>query len=250
MEVFIVKDAAEGAWFVAQKVIQLLVGRPQVILGLATGETQKPVYEQLVQSYLKKTISFAEVTTFNLDEYVGLPSDHPSSYRSFMEAHLFSHVDLPPLQRHGLNGMAIDLLAESERYENLLKSKGPIDLQLLGLGRNAHIGFNEPGSSFESRTRVEFLAKSTRLDNQKHFANPEEMPTRVLTVGVGNILEAQQIILAAYGKNKARAVVQMIEGPRTEEVPASALQGHPNLVVVVDQSAAHELKKRELYRLC
>ena len=192
-------------------------------------------------------ISFAEATTFNLDEYVGLAPDHPCSYHHFMAQTLFNATDFNPERTFLPKGDARDPVAEAQRYQALVQSKGPIDLQLLGVGTNGHIGFNEPTSSFGSRTRIKTLTNATRASNKKYFAEEDERPRYAITVGIQTILDSREIILLATGKSKASAVAAMVEGALSASCPASALQLHPAATVILDQDAASKLKLKEYY---
>jgi glucosamine-6-phosphate deaminase len=225
----------------AEWVIEQIRSKPKSVLGLPTGETPRELYSILCESYATGHLDFAEVITFNLDEYVGLPPTHPSSYHSYMNRHLFSKVNLNPSHCFIPNGMAIDLDQECAHYEELIRQKGPVDLQILGIGRDGHIGFNEPGSTMDSLTRVQTLAPTTLEDNSKQFQNPQEMPRQVITMGVGTILRARQIVLLAYGEGKAWAVSQMIEGLVSTAVPATFLQTHPDVTIIIDSEAAKSL---------
>lgn len=210
-------------------------------LGLATGGTPVGMYQELVRRYQTGEISFRNVRTFNLDEYVGLPADHPQSYRSFMRTHLFDHVDVDAENTYIPDGMASDPEAEARRYDRLLTEYGPIDAQVLGIGTNGHIGFNEPGTPFESRTHVIELAQATRESNARFFDSIDEVPRYAITVGIANILEAKAILLLARGANKAEALRRAFTEAPTPSVPASALQRHPNVTVIADREAAEGL---------
>lgn len=215
----------------------LIQTNPRAVLGLATGSTPVGIYEELVRSFRKGLISFKLATTFNLDEYAGLPADHPESYHAYMQQHLFSHVDFDPGRCHLPNGMAPDLDAECIRYNELLEAAKQIDLQILGLGHNGHIGFNEPDHALNSGTHLVKLKESTRQANARFFSSIDEVPTHALTMGVGTILKAKTILLIVRGEEKAQIVHQALTGPIRTEIPASLLQTHPNLVVLLDQEA-------------
>lgn len=215
----------------------LIQTNPRAILGLATGSSPIGIYRELVAAYRKGAVSFKQVTTFNLDEYVGLPKGHPESYRSFMERHLFHQVDLQPERAHVPDGNAEDLEAECRHYNELLDQAKQIDLQILGLGLNGHIGFNEPNHSLISGTHVVKLNDSTRQANARFFSSIDEVPTHALTMGVGTILKAKTILLVVRGAEKAEMVHRALTGPIQTEVPASLLQTHPNVVVLMDQDA-------------
>ncbi|WP_438447630.1 glucosamine-6-phosphate deaminase [Gorillibacterium sp. sgz5001074] len=215
----------------------LIRTNPRAVLGLATGSTPIGIYEELVRVYRKGLISFKSVTTFNLDEYAGLPADHPESYRSFMERHLFSHIDLPAGQSHIPDGNAPDLEAECKRYDRLLEDAKQIDLQILGVGHNGHIGFNEPDHALRSGTHIVKLRETTREANARFFPTLDAVPTHALTMGVGTILKAKTILFIARGADKAEIVHEALTGPIRTELPASLLQTHPNVVVLLDAEA-------------
>lgn len=215
---------------------------PRAVLGLATGSTPVGIYRCLVRDYREGLISFKEVTTFNLDEYVGLPADHPASYNAFMREHLFNHVDLPETSAFLPDGTARDLEEECRRYETLLSSKGPVDLQVLGIGRNGHIGFNEPDRELVAGTHVVELAEDTRQANARFFDSPQDVPKRAVTMGIRNIFQARTILLVAKGREKAEAVRQALEGPITTDCPASLLQIHPHVIVMLDRAAGELLQ--------
>jgi len=225
-----------------------LAHRGYRVLGLPTGGTPLRLYGALVAGYRRGEVDFAEVHTFNLDEYLGLSPDHPQSYRHFMEENLFSQVNLRPEKVHFLSGLPADIEAECEHYERAIKELGGIALQILGIGRDGHIGFNEPTSSLASRTRDKTLTRETVEDNRRFFAREEDVPRWALTMGVGTILEAREVLLLATGRAKANAVAAMVEGPVTAMCTASALQMHPRVTVIVDEAAAAKLDRDEYYR--
>jgi glucosamine-6-phosphate deaminase len=212
----------------------LIRRRPSAVLGLPTGSTPEGFYRALVA----KGVSFRQVRTFNLDEYVGLPREHPESYYRFMAEHLYRHVDLDPANIHIPDGMAPDPEAECRRYEEALRQAGHLDLVLLGLGLNGHIGFNEPGTPWDVRTRRVQLAESTRQANARFFDSPDQVPREALTMGIGTMLEARQILLLASGPAKASIVRDVVRGEPSVMVPATALRGHPNVTVLLDREAA------------
>jgi glucosamine-6-phosphate deaminase len=223
------------------KIVQAQIAvKPDSVLGLATGSTPLGTYRKLVEM-AKDGLDFSQVTTFNLDEYVGLAGDHPQSYRYYMEQNLFSGVNIPREKTFIPNGTAADLAAECAAYEEKIKGAGGIDLQLLGIGSNAHIGFNEPGSEFGSTTRLVDLAESTIEDNSRFFASREEVPTQAISMGIKSIMQAKQIVLMANGENKADAIWATVLGPVTSDVPASVLQLHPFVTLVLDEAAASKL---------
>lgn len=220
----------------------LVQTNPRAVLGLATGGTPVGVYEQLVSDYRRGLVSFRQATSFNLDEYVGLPIDHPESYHSYMHQHLFRHIDLPADQTHIPNGNAEDLEAECRRYDERIADAGQIDLQLLGIGHNGHIGFNEPAHALIRGTHVVDLAEETRRANARFFNSIDEVPRQALTMGVGTILKAKTILLIVRGADKAEIVKRALTGPITTDCPASLLQTHPHLVVLLDEEAGRLMR--------
>jgi glucosamine-6-phosphate deaminase len=247
MKVLIQRDAAKAVGCVAGLIAARLRRVPDSVLGLATGGTMEAVYARLIALHRASEVSFLQARSFNLDEYVGLAPDHPCSYWRYMRAHLFDHVDLPPEAALLPRGDAPDPEAEAQRYEAAIVAAGDIGLQLLGLGANGHIGFNEPTSSLSSLTRIKTLTRATRAANARFFVHPEEVPRLAITMGIGTILRAGEVVLLAYGAAKADAVAAMIEGPLAAACPASALQLHRKVTVVVDQAAAARLALREYY---
>ena len=244
MEV-ITRGTAEQAVKLVARVLEARIrAKPDAVLGLATGRTMERVYAELVGS----GVSLARCTSFNLDEYIGLSPEDPNSYRSYMNAHLFSKTDIDLANTHVPDGSASDLKAAAQDYENRISQAGGIDLQLLGIGEAGHIGFNEPLSSLMSRTRDKALTPVTRAQNAGMFGgDPGQVPKRALTMGVGTILDARELILLATGPAKANIVARAIEGPVTSMVSASALQLHPNCKIIVDDAAASQLEGREYY---
>jgi glucosamine-6-phosphate deaminase len=248
MEIVVFADAAAASRHAADVVADLLRRRPDAVLGLATGSTPERLYAELVRRHQEEDLSFAAVRTFNLDEYLGLPPDHPESYRAFMERQLFSKVDLDPGNVNIPNGLTEDPRGEGAAYERAIRAAGGIDLQVLGIGGDGHIGFNEPSSSLGSRTRIKTLTPQTVRDNARFFDSEEEVPRHVLTMGVGTILEAREVLLLAFGEKKAGAVEDAVEGPITATCPASALQMHRSARVILDEAAASQLARREYYQ--
>lgn len=249
MKVLIFDAPEEAVQRAAQLIIDQVHAKSHSVFGLATGGTMSPVYEQLSNAYEKSNVCFANATSFNLDEYVGLSPKHPCSYHEFMRQELFSKTDFNPANTFLPKGDAADPNIEADRYEVLIQERGPIDLQLLGIGGNGHIGFNEPTSSLASRTRVKTLTEATRSANKQFFTAGEKQPNHAITTGIGTILDSRKIILLALGEHKAKAVVGMIEGPLGAHNPASVLQMHPAVTILLDQAAASELKLREYYFL-
>jgi len=217
---------------------------PRSVLGLATGSTPLGIYRQLIEWYRKGDLDFAEVTTFNLDEYAGLKSDHPQSYKAFMNDNLFDHININRTKIHFPDGNSTQILAECTRYDDLIRNKGGIDMQLLGLGHNGHIGFNEPGIAFEKETHYIRLSDSTRQANARFFTNGETVPDHAFTMGIKAIMQAKKILLAVSGNSKAKILKSALTGPVLPEVPGSILQLHPDLTVVADTDALIELLKK------
>jgi len=216
--------------------------KPNIILGLATGGTPVKMYKELIKLNKDGKIDFSKVKSFNLDEYLGLSGDHDQSYRYFMNDNLFNHINIDKSNTSVLSGKAADPTAECKAYEDAIKKAGGIDIQLLGIGGNGHIAFNEPGSAKDSRTRVVDLTEETIKDNARFFKNASDVPRQALSMGNGSILEAKEIVLIADKASKADAIVKSIEGPVTEDVPASLLRNHPNVTFVIDKDAASKLK--------
>ncbi|MBI1172305.1 glucosamine-6-phosphate deaminase [bacterium] len=247
MKVLIKSDAARAVDCVAGLIVARLQRLPTSVLGLATGGTMEAVYARLIAAHREGAVSFARARSFNLDEYVGLAPDHPCSYWRYMREHLFDRVDFPPGATLLPRGDAPDPEAEAQRYEAAIVAAGDIGLQLLGLGTNGHIGFNEPTSSLSSLTRIKTLTRSTRAANARFFDRPEDVPRLAITMGIGTILRAQEVILLACGPAKAEAAAALIEGPLAAACPASALQLHRKVTVVLDQAAASRLALRDYY---
>ncbi|MCR8657202.1 glucosamine-6-phosphate deaminase [Paenibacillus endoradicis] len=210
---------------------------PSAILGLATGGTPIGIYEQLVQTYKRGLVSFNKVTTFNLDEYVGITPEHHQSYSYYMRQHLFNQVDINIEQAYVPCGTATDLEEECVRYDRLIENTGQIDIQLLGLGHNGHIGFNEPSHALLSGTHIVELAEATKTANARYFSAEEEVPQKAITMGVGMILKAKNILLVVKGEDKAEIVKRALTGPISTNCPASLLQTHPHLTVLLDRAA-------------
>lgn len=249
MEIVILPTARDAELLAARIVADRLAANPHLVLGCATGATMEGIYAELVRLHREEGLSFARATTFNLDEYVGLEPSDERSYHYYMRRHLFTHVDLRPERAHLPNGVAADLDAEARAYEAAIETAGGIDLQLLGLGRTGHIGFNEPLSALMSRTRHIALTPTTREQNAPMFGgDPSQVPERALTMGVGTILGAREILMVVTGEHKAGILAQATEGPITAMISATALQLHPHCVVMVDEAAASKLAGREHYK--
>jgi glucosamine-6-phosphate deaminase len=222
--------------------------KPALTLGLATGGTMVGVYKHLVRLHKEGSLDFSRVVTFNLDEYLGLSAAHPQSFHLFMQEHLFAHINIDHRNIHIPDGTIRGNYDQyCAGYEEAIRKAGGIDLQLLGIGRNGHIGFNEPTSSIGSRTRLKVLSQETLDDNSKFFSPSEESPRCAITMGIGTILEAGKILLLATGASKAAAVAKSIEGPITSAVSASALQLHPDVTFIIDDAAASQLTQRDYY---
>lgn len=248
MEVVILDSPAAGATLVADIVTRLLRDQPTAVLGLATGSSVSPIYAELIARVRRGEVSFSGAQAFLLDEYVGLPWGHPQRYSTVIATELTDHVDLPAAAVHGPDGTAADIPAECQRYEAAIAAAGGIDLQLLGIGRDGHIGFNEPSSSLASRTRLKTLTRATRADNARFFDGPETVPQHVLTQGLATIGAARHVVLIAAGGRKASPIAAAVEGPVTASCPASVLQLHPHVTVVVDEAAASELRLGDYYK--
>lgn len=222
--------------------------KKNLALGLATGTTPLGVYKELIELHQKKEIDFSGVQTFGLDEYLGLEGDHPQSFAHYMKENFLKHLNIKKENIFRLDGKPSDIDTHCQEYEDKIKSCGGIDVQILGIGRNGHIGFNEPGSSLSSRTRVKTLTEETVKDNACFFDNEREVPRFCLTMGIGTVMEAKMIILLASGGNKKDAVRQCVEGPVTASVPASVLQLHPQAKIIVDEDAGALLSRKGYYK--
>lgn len=248
MEVVIRPTEQDAAALTARLIAQELSANPFLVLGLATGRTMERVYALLVQMHREADLDFSKAVTFNLDEYVGLPATHPCSYRQYMNQHLFNHINIDSRRTYLPNGMARDIPTECRQYEQRIRNNGGIGLQLLGIGRSGHIGFNEPLSALRSRTREKALTPETVAQNSPLFGGPDKMPRWAITMGVGTILECRRCLLLATGAEKAEIVAKAVEGPITAMVSATALQLHPSCTVIVDEAAAANLEQAEYYR--
>ena len=248
MEVIIQPAKEAAARMVARIIARELRANPHLVLGLATGTTMECVYRALVRMRREEGLDFSLCSTFNLDEYVGLFPSDPNSYRHYMNRHLFGHVNIDLRNTHLPNGLAEDLDQECRRYEATIQRFGGIELQLLGIGKAGHIGFNEPLSALRSRTRVKALTPTTLRQNAPFFGGEDKMPRRAITMGVGTIIEARRCLLLATGESKAAVLAQAVEGPITSMISASALQLHARCTVVVDEAAAGKLQAADYYR--
>lgn len=244
INISIVKDYGEMSRRAARIIADAIRNKPNLVLGLATGGTPVGCYQELIRMHKEEGLDFSRVITFNLDEYIGLLPEHPQSYRYFMNENLFCHVNIRMENTHVLDGTSDDSRKTCEEFEDAIRKAGGIDLQLLGIGGNGHIAFNEPGSPFDSRTMVVSLSERTIKDNARFFKSIDEVPRQALTMGIGTIMEARKIILLASGARKAEAVAKSVEGPITTDVPASVLQRHPDCTFIPDEAAASKLSSK------
>ena len=221
---------------IAEEFIKVINKKPNAVLGLATGTSPLQVYADLAKANKEGRVTFKDVATFNLDEYIGLEGTHNQSYRYFMNENLFNHIDINKERTHVLKGTG-DYLAYANQYDKLIEEFGGIDIQILGIGSDGHIAFNEPGTPFDSLTHVAELAESTIVDNSRLFNDISEVPTKAVTMGLKSIMNARKIVLIATGKNKAKAIYNLLKGPKTEEVPCSILQDHKDCTIYCDEEA-------------
>src|SRR5690554_6730334 len=240
MKIVKVKNYDELSQVASEYVLDLVRSKPNATLGLATGSSPIGLYKNLIKAFNNNEVSFKDVKTYNLDEYCNLKKSHPESYYTFMHVNLFDHIDVLEENIHIPEGNGEDLDALCEQYNGLLH-KANIDLQILGIGSNGHIGFNEPGTPFDQETFIVELAQKTREDNKRFFNNIDEVPTHAITMGIKNIVSAKQIVLVASGFGKSDAIYNLVNGPKTIDFPASILQDHPNVIVIVDEEAASKL---------
>jgi glucosamine-6-phosphate deaminase len=248
MEIVILPGSKAIAALAADAVEDLLERKPDAVLGLATGSSPLPVYTELAVRHERNGLDFSRVRGFALDEYVGLPEGHPESYRQVLRREFTERVNISPANVHSPDGTAADVPAACRAYEDAIREAGGVDLQLLGVGTDGHIGFNEPGSSLASRTRIKTLVEQTRRDNARFFGSLAEVPHHVLTQGLGTILEARHVILIATGAQKAQAVRDLVEGPVAAICAASVLQLHRHATILVDEAAASSLRLADYYR--
>ncbi|MCL2069845.1 MAG: glucosamine-6-phosphate deaminase [Treponema sp.] len=248
MRVLIHKDYENISHWIADYIAKRIndfapIREKPFVLGLPTGSSPLGVYRKLVAAHKEGKLSFSQVISFNMDEYLGLPADHPQSYRRFMQDNFFSQVDIPPENTHVPNGMAADPALECQSYEEAIRAVGGIELFLGGIGVNGHIAFNEPGSSLNSRTRVQTLTRDTRIANARFFdGDPDKVPARALTVGIGTVMDAREVLIIVSGSQKAPALKAVVEGAVSHWCPLSCLQMHPRAIIVCDEEAAAELK--------
>ena len=247
MEIIIQPDERAGYRLAARILATLVRTRPAAVLGLVTGRTAVRLYEEVIRVHREEKLKFSSVRTFNLDEYVGLPPEHPASYHSFMKTHLFDSIDIKRTNTHIPNGMAADIPEECRQFEERIRECGGIDLQILGIGSDGHIGFNEPSSSLGSRTRIKTLTDETRRDNAHAFESLNDVARHAITMGVGTIMDAKTCLVLAFGMGKAEPVAKAVEGPVTAMVPASVLQFHPDVKVILDPASAADRTRKEYY---
>lgn len=242
-EVVIVADAMTAGEIAADEIEKIILRKPDAVLGLATGSTPLSTWNALAA----KRLDLSQVTGFALDEYIGLPLNHPESYRAVIDREIVGPLKLTPSRVH-VPTYSGTVDATEEEYERAIDSAGGIDLQVLGIGRTGHIGFNEPGSSFASLTRVKTLSEQTRVDNARFFDSLEKVPTHCVTQGLGTILRSRHLVLLAFGESKADVIAAAVEGPQTSSLPASIIQLHPHVTVIVDEAAASSFENADYYR--
>lgn len=247
MDIVICKDYAAMSAKAAKVVADVVRAKPAAVLGFATGSSPVGLYKELIRMHRDEGLDFSKVTTFNLDEYAGLDPAHPQSYRHFMNTNLFDHINVPKKKTNVPPGTAPDWRAACAEYEEKIRKAGGIDVQVLGIGSDGHVAFNEPGSSLGSRTRRVTLTEQTLQDNARFFASAADVPRHAISMGVGTILEARTCVMVVNGKNKAEALAAAVEGPVTSMITASALQLHPDTIVFCDAPAAAGLKMRGYY---
>jgi glucosamine-6-phosphate deaminase len=247
MQVIVCTSADESAELVARAILEGLTAKPDLVLGLATGSTPVGVYERLIRAHRERHVDFSRVRTFNLDEYIGLPRSHAQSYYTFMRRHLFDGVNIRPENIHFPPTEGPGLLAKCAAYDATIAAIGGLDIQILGIGSNGHIGFNEPTSSLRSGTRVKTLTEKTLRDNSRFYGPDEAPPSLATTMGIGTILGAKKILLQAFGEKKSEAVRASIEGPVSAFCPASALQLHPDTTCFLDRASARLLEMLDYY---
>jgi glucosamine-6-phosphate deaminase len=248
MEIVILPGTRQIAALAADTIEALIRRKPNAVLGLATGSSPLPIYDELARRHEQNGLDFSEAHGFALDEYVGLEPGHPQSYREVIRREFTSRVNIKPENVHSPDGSATDIPAACQAYEDAMKDLGGIDLQILGVGTDGHIGFNEPGSSLASRTRIKSLIEQTRKDNARFFKGIDEVPHHVVTQGLGTIMDAKHVILVATGAQKAQTVRDFVEGPVAAICAASILQFHPHATVLIDEAAASSLKLADYYR--
>ncbi len=244
LKIIEVKDYEEMSQRAAEYLINKIKNSPKLNIGLATGGTPKGVYQNLIEDYRLNNTSYSQINSFNLDEYIGLEKDDPNSYFHYMNEHLFKHIDIDKNQTYIPSGTNKNTIAECEEYEKKIIQAGGIDLQILGIGANGHIGFNEPGTSFQSRTHVVDLTLSTRQANARFFTSIDEVPKQAITMGIQTIFQSREILLLASGRAKQEAIVQLLSGEVTEAFPASILNHHPQTILIADEEALLAVKEK------
>jgi glucosamine-6-phosphate deaminase len=242
MKIIEAKDYNKMSALAADYIIEKIKANPSLNLGLATGGTPVGIYSNLINDHQKNGLSYRDITTFNLDEYVGLSGENPNSYRYYMDDQLFNHIDIQKSKTNIPHGDVADIQKECLDYEKLIANQGGIDLQILGIGSNGHIGFNEPGTSFDSNTHVVQLAPSTLEANARFFNSPEEVPTEAVTMGIATIMKSKQILLLISGESKKEALFRLINGEVNESFPASVLKNHPCVTIIADEAALADSK--------
>lgn len=242
MKIIRAKDYDEMSALACEKLIGKFATVKNPVFGLATGDTPNGLYERLIQKYKQQEVTFQNATTFNLDEYVGYSKDNSKSYHYYMSERLFNHIDIPEDRAHVPNGCAEDLQQECRDYEEKIKQAGQIDIQLLGLGANGHIGFNEPGTPFDSRTEVVFLADSTRQSNARFFPSIDDVPKTAISMGIGTIMESEEILLLVSGEQKADILAHVLNSEPSEEFPATVLHMHENVTIIADEAALSKVE--------
>jgi glucosamine-6-phosphate deaminase len=248
MEIVILPSPADVGALAARKIAQLITRKPSAVLGLATGSSPLAIYGALAEQVRGGTLDASQVRGVALDEYVGIPEEHPESYASVLRREVVRPLGMAAANLFLPDGRAPDIEAACVQYEDAIRDLGGIDLQILGIGANGHIGFNEPTSSFTSRTRIKTLAPQTRADNARFFDDPDEVPTHCLTQGLGTIMDARELVLVAQGSKKAAAIAAAVEGPVSSMCPGSILQFHPHATVIIDDAAAAQLTLSDYYR--
>lgn len=243
MKIIVTKNYEELSRKAGNLFASQLILKTNAVIGLATGSSPVGMYKELIRIYQAGDIDFDEVVSFNLDEYIGLSPDNEQSYHYFMKENLFNHINIRPENIHIPSGIAVDMNVAAQSYDNMIEEAGGIDIQILGIGNNGHIGFNEPDVKFEARTHIVELEKETIEANSRFFDSIEEVPTQAISMGIKNIMQSRKIVLIASGEGKAKVVQQMIEGPITPELPASVLQLHPDVTIILDQEAASLLTR-------
>lgn len=246
---YVFPDDASLAAHASNKLFQRIADKPDTVLGLATGSTMEPVYAHLAHQINRNRPPLDQLTTFNLDEYIGLPAQHPQSYNYFMHEHLFNKIAIDDRRCFLPDGDCADLEQECRQYSSKIREAGGLDIQLLGIGTNGHIGFNEPGTPFDSRTHVVDLSETTMRDNSRFFADKSQMPTRAITMGILDIMEANEILLLATGAHKAEVMASLFHSQPDENMPASVLKQHQRICILMDSSAAALIPQQHLKRI-